>query len=197
MAQLLVYTQNTFLRCAIDSLTDEKSSVTYFTNRVQFLACATVLEDAILLIDAINKNDDSIRWLDARLHKKKSRRKVNYLVPLSVLANSFTPGLSLIAESFQLKSLFFFTWGSGSLNVKKSIYEEIMSKLTRILSVEDYLLLKILYSKDSGKCKELTRKELNKIYYIRKNKLHLNNSVEFKQFILFLSNNTAMQDALG
>ena len=197
MAQLLVYTQNNFLRYAIDSLTVQNNSVTYFTNRVQFLACATVLEDAVLLIDAINNTDDSIRWLGVRLNKIKTRRKLHYLVPLSMLANNFIPGLSLIAETFHLKSLFFFTWGDTSSNVKKNVYEEIISKLKRTISTEDYSLIKLLYSRDSGKCKNLSRKEFNKIYYIRKKKLHLNNSTEFKQFILFLTNNTAMQDTLG
>lgn len=197
MTQLLVYTRNNFLRYAIDSLTDQNNAVTYFTNRVQFLACANVLEDAILLIDAINNTDDSVRWLDGKLNMMKQRRKIHYIVPSSMLANKFIPGLSLIAETYHLKSLFFYAWGNGSPNVTKNIHEAIISKLHRILSFDDYLLIRLLYSRYSSEYNDLSRKEFNKIYYIRKKKLHLNSSAEFKQFIVFLTNNTTMQDTLG
>lgn len=195
MTQLLVYTRNVFLRYAIDSLTDEHNSVTYFDNRVQFLACATVIDNAVLLIDAINDPDNSVRWLDFRLKKHKTMRSINYLVPITMLANSFMSGLPLIAETFHLKSLCYFARSRYSSNAKKSLYVEIINKLSSTLSVEDYFLIRLLYSKTSGECKGLTRRELNKIYYIRKKKLNLNNSLEFNQLILFLSTHTAMQSS--
>lgn len=194
MTQLLVYTKNIFLRYAIDSLTDENNSVTYFDNRVQFLACATVLDNAVLLIDAINDPDNSIRWLDFKLKKHKAKRSIHYLVPIAMLANSFISGLPLIAETFHLKSLCYFARSRYSVNAKRSLHEEIINKLNSILSVEDYFLIRLLYSKTNGEHKVLTRRELNKIYYIRKKKLGLNNSLEFNQLILFLSNKTAMQN---
>lgn len=131
-----------------------------------------------------------------RLDKVK-KRKVHYLVPLSMLANSFAPGLSLVAEIFHLKAIFFFAWGDGVRNVKKSIYEDIISKLNRTLSCEEYLLIRSLYNTDTGKSKSLSRVELNKVYYIRKKKLRLDSSLEFKLLILFLAKSKAMQLDIG
>lgn len=196
MAQLLVYTQNYFVRCAIDSLTDKNNSVTYFTNRVQFLACAKVLDNPVLLIDAINKDDENVKWLGIRINKEK-KRKVHYLVPLSMLANSFAPGLSLVAEVFHLKAVFFFAWGEGFGYVRRNIHEDIISKLNRTLSFEEYLLIRSLYNTTTGKRKILSKIESNKVYYIRKKKLRLDSSSEFKQFILFLAKNKAMQPDIG
>ncbi|EPJ0597171.1 hypothetical protein ACXHH8_004545 [Enterobacter roggenkampii] len=193
MAQVLVYTKNIFLRIAIDALTKNTISINYFSNRVQFLACATVLEDAVLLIDATGNSSDCIRWLDLRLKRLGARRKVYYLVPESMLSNNFTAGLFLIGDLFHLKSLLFFTYEKSSINTRKSIYDEINFKLERLLSAQDYSLIRLFLSKKKECHHSLSKKEINRLYYIRRNKLNLNTSTEFKYLLLLLKNNDTAQ----
>lgn len=189
MTQLLVYTRSFFLRSAIDHLCGKGRIITYFSNRVQFLACATVLQDATLLIDAIHHYDGDVSWINSKLHEHRVRKKVNYLVPLHIRSNCFTSKLPLISELSHLKSLLFLTLeGCGSS--KKNVHKQIINQLKKIMSDEDVFLISNFYNKNSGKCRELSKKERNKIYYIRKHKLNLSTPAEFKQFIVFLSENT-------
>lgn len=186
MAQLLVYTKNITLRYAVNSLVEDKNDVTFFDNRLQFLVCATVLKDANLLIDALYGNSEDILWLYPKLRLRGIEKNVHYFVPTRITPNSYMKDFSLITDILKLKSL---CRASGKRHASfntADIQSIILRNLSNRMNDNDLNFILTRYTGLHCKSKELTRKETEKLYYIRK-KLFLQNSTELKQLILLLS----------
>lgn len=186
MAQLFVYTHNSAVRFAVNSLVEDKDDVIFFDNRLQFLVCATILKNANLLIDALHGNHDDIRWLYPKLKLRGIENNVHYLVPSRIVSNSYMKDFSLITDILGLKTI------CRSAGKRKSTFSTgnlrclILKALSERMSDAELEFILTLYDGMSNTYKDLTRKEINKLYYIRR-KLFLQNATELKQLILLLS----------
>lgn len=186
MAQLFVYTHNSAVRFAVNSLVEDKDDVIFFDNRLQFLVCATILKNANLLIDALHGNHDDIRWLYPKLKLRGIESNVHYLVPSRIVSNSYMKDFSLITDILGLKTI------CRSAGKRKSTFSTgnlrclILKALSERMSDAELEFILTLYDGMSNSYKDLTRKEINKLYYIRR-KLFLQNATELKQLILLLS----------
>ncbi|EPK7358094.1 hypothetical protein M2O40_000684 [Kluyvera ascorbata] len=186
MAQLLVYTKNGTLRYAVNSLVEDKNDVTFFENRLQFLVCATVLKDAILLIDALPGNSEDIRWLYPKLKLRGVEHNVHYLVPTRIAASNYMKGFSIVTDILKLKSLCRASWKRNVIFNAEGIQNIILKSISEKMSGRDLNFMLEIYNGCGDKCKALTKKENGKLYYLRK-KLFLQNAMELKQLILLLS----------
>lgn len=186
MTHLLVYTQNYYLQSAIESLVDDAEAVTFFSNKSHFLVCATILNDSVLLIDAID-NNQTVRWLHDKIMKHKGTWNINFIAPSRIASFNLATGFSLITNILQLKSIFRFTRKKTNYITRTGIHDSLISRLHRKLPSEDIAFILTLYDGVSGKYRKLSIQEINRLYYIRSKKLSLNSSFELKILISFLS----------
>lgn len=183
-----MYTQNSFIKYAINSLIDDKSIVDYFNHKNKFLVTATILKESVLIIDSLCNSED-VRWLYFRLKKNKRDHGIIFISSQKIKKSLFTKDFKLINDLFQLQSIFRIPGPRTIPVIKEDIHTRLINALYKILTPEELYFLLTLYDIEAGSRRKKSRFEINKIYYIRSKKLSLGSSTELMHLILLLIKN--------
>ncbi|EDV0263692.1 hypothetical protein YM80_004379 [Salmonella enterica subsp. salamae] len=193
MPQLLVYTKNSYIKKTINSLIEDTRFVTYFSNRVQFIACATVLNNAILLVDTLHNDYDTIVWINNKLKTNKVKSSVHFIAPESIGRSAFTKTISVISNIMELIRICQMLNKKKDQDVSRNIRDIIIANLRKKLNADEFIFIMTLANEKIMRSKVLTKYEVNSRYYIRTKRLALRNSLEFKQLIQMLSTSDISQ----
>ena len=192
MAELLVYTQNTFIRQAVLSLM-QGHNVLFFDNRLQFLVSATVIARPVILIDTLVSEGRDVRWLYAKLVSRGLSSRINYIAPLQVAENRYLKGFSLVTNMAQLK-LLCPPQKRGGIEESALRPERIIAlHVEKLLRQSEIDFLTSFYVPQTMQFRSRSKSEASRLYYIRR-KLFFESSSELKQLMLYLAHYDASQD---
>lgn len=187
MTQLLVFTKNIFVQHTVAALSGNKN-VLFFNNRLKFLVCSTIIENAIILIDTLDPDGQDVRWLYEKLKSRGLARGVKYIVPQIVTDNRYLRGFTLITNVAMLRKVWPATREVLHTNQDLSAGGLVRFNVQKKLSDGEMFFLNNLYDVESKKFEKRTKNDASRLYYIRC-KLYLGNSTELKQLILLLKEN--------
>lgn len=187
---ILVFTRDVMIVNAIRSLSERHNyqQVHIFINRVEFLACATIFNQAIKIVDVLDRERyKDVIWLAEEMD---SRGLIDvYYISRNPVHNPYVRANNFIFYLSQLASLFI---KKRSVSRELSLPEHLLEHLVKILPVDFYQFIKqealvrcgsSIYERIHGR-----KYYLNMRYKVRK-RLNLKSRFEYGFLLSTISSN--------
>ncbi|MDO6168691.1 hypothetical protein [Enterobacter hormaechei] len=175
---ILIYTCNQMVANAIKSLPGERDGY-FFNNKYSFLLCASIFENAVKLIDVIDRNSyKDAGWLTEALDERKIKN-VCFLINKKYYY-PWVPRKNLIYDISGLELL----WKKKlTINEIPTLTDTIKGKLTA--KCYEFLLMEAFSPEDALKYKQSKgiKNYCNLKYKIQK-QLNLKNKIEYNLFLI-------------
>lgn len=189
---ILCYSRSYFIRNAVFNLAQEEGAVNVycFHERVRFLACATLLNDAKIVVDTFETPIADIIWLQSKLRERLPDLKINYLANSVKSISNHSLNFNVLSDLQGVRVFLRPGKISHCSDIYRSLQEAIKKELKNTLCYAYRELLQFecveVVGRENYIAKYGKRCYLNRRYQINK-RLRFDTRQEYNSLLIILS----------